>query len=473
MLARIIATLVMTFCLAAGVMASPVEQAIFANQAKSGAEFKAALKKYRVVEDGQEYLVVEDDQVYLNRLGIMVHGWAKEKGFLSEEAATDYKVFAAALVERYGEKVAIDQFTDMAAAAKLVIPAKVAPATQPKQAAVAAASAPTPAPVAVAQVPTPAVKTAPVVAKTDPEVMTRTEFLNSVKDLNKKIEGNSDARVDFYERRISQLAQGLEEKAVAGFKKKAAEALLKNEPALLAKVNERIDAKDKIRGEQISSLGNRVDQFEGRLVDNEQATNGLKKKYEGVATDVTTLGQRQTWQNVAIAIVGLLAILGLVLVAFNWWRIKQGQAKAVVDIGNAKTEAVTAAKEYTDQVNSEVGKKMAGLRANIDKLDERVEVAEGVLYKDPEWELTDEQRTQLFGMVFNLKFDETAEFELVLNEGTVLLVFKDHGDDSISIADINVRPFHKKRVCAKVTEFYHAGKLPEPLKLTPVVKLAA
>jgi len=452
MIKRIITALVITFCLAAGVMASPVEQTIFANQAKSGAEFKAALKKYRVVEDGQEYLVVEDDQVYLKRLGIMVHGWAKEKGFLSEEAATDYKVFAAALVERYGEKVAIDQFTDMAAAAKLVIPAKVAPATQPKQPAVAAASAPTPAPVAVAQVPMTTAK---------PEVALPSNVVTEDK-LNAAIKQHQEATV----LSTDSLAKTFFGVAKRGAKtdeeiKKSVKALSNGNKEVEQKMLTLLAGEANLRKTQLEAVNGHIGRTDGR---------------------VSVLDNKLFWAMVTLAVFAI----GLIGLWFRTSAVKKAAIKAAHEGSQATLTAAQAAieaaasknAEAVAKVNADIGslRTVVGNKAErkeLVKLEERVEVAEGVLYKDPEWELTEEQRKELFYLVFNLETNETAEWELVLNEGTVLIKFVDHGEDLVSIDDVDVRPFHKKKVCVTLTKLYHGGKLPQPFTLTPVVKLAA
>lgn len=434
------------FVIATSALANPVvEQTIYAVTAKEPDRLEAYLRTVSAEEDGQPMPVVEGDEVYLARLATSLHGWAITKGYLAEEAVKNHRLFQQALTERYGEKRNVKELIGLAAQGKFLIPAKVASAAQPKQPAVAAASAPTPAPVAVAQAPAP-------VAKTEPEVLTRKEFLAALKQQEQANVASLDSQAKIMAgiiRRQAEVEKTAKDRET--FYKKALAQI--SDPAEREATKKALASLEAAK-QQVAEIG--------------AAQKVLKGDVTGLTTGVATIGQKQFWQNVAIVGVGLLALLGLAAI---WWRIKKVQAKVAVDIGVAKTDAIMVAKGYTDQVNSTTTKKMAGLRADVDKLDERVEVAEGILYKDPEWRLSEEQRKQLFGAVFALQDGGETECGLELASGVVVLSFKDEGEDFISIVGTDVRPFHKKKVCVVVTRLYHEGKL--PVSAAVPIKLAA
>ena len=328
---KIAAALVMMVSVAAAQAAIPIFDKLAQKMELS--DFRATIKGAGVMEG---------DDILLDRVGEQIFDTFKKE--LNEAAAADQKSIATALVKEFGERMPIGQFHEQAKIKNIYIPDAVLK-TVPVPA-VAAASAPiVPAP-AVAQAPTPAAKSAPV-AKTEPDVMTHTEFLNSVKDLNKKIEGNSDARVDFYERRISQLAQGLEEKAVAGFKLKAAQALLKNEPALLAKVNNLMAAKDvQVKAELSKETEARKAQI--------GAVNDHLSRTDGAVTNISSrVGLIEKYGYGIIAVLVLLIVAGV----FLWFRTSAArkEAKATVDATRSAIKAAeTRAAETVRTVKADV-----------------------------------------------------------------------------------------------------------------------
>lgn len=434
--------------LATSAFANPVvEQTIYAGSAKENADgLKAQLRTLRVEENGEVLPVVEDDLVYLARLGTSLHGWAITKGYLAEEAVKDHRLFQQALVERYGEKKGIEELVSLAADKKFLIPAKVAPATASKSAAVPAASAPiAPAPVAAAQAPAPAVKLAPV-AEASGELATKDFTLEQLRKQRDEIEAQlKENRQVAY--RVAKAATDEQAKQFT------------TKPAMEKFVLEAVKpfVKSPEEQKQVVEAVLVAKEIEGKIATLASADAGHTKSIE-------LLGQHQLKHGYAIGVVGFLALLGL---AATWWRIKNVQSKVAVDIGLAKTKAIEAAEQSTEQQLEALRKvvaKKAG-REELDELKERVGALDDYLGVDSAWAMSLDEKAELQDRLFGLKVDELVLYAIPRSgEVERQLRFIKINEDQVFVEGIDKHavtdPVNITNVARIITKAIHAKRLP-------------
>ncbi len=387
-----------------------------------------SVEEFRVFFQKADLIDLEGN-VRIDDMGRKLHPVFKDK--LHEAAAKDEQSLAKEFVSMYGLTVPLEKLYEQAKVGKIVLPDAVLTAPGTAEPAVAAASAPiAPAtPVAVSEAPAPVAKPLPTAPAAGDDNAIKEQMFAELRKQRAEIEadvkGSRKAAFDAINHAVAEMGkthkvtkQEMERfvtEAVKSFEKDPADQkAIKDAVIKVASVDAKIKALDEVDAAHSASIAR--------------------------------LGGRQLWQNIAIGLVGFLVIVGFAVI---WWRFPTK---------GAMMAAIGSVNKNVDVVKGE----LAG----------RIEVLEGVVYKNPEWELTAEQRKELFGTVFGLVRGGTADVELDLgSRGIITLTFIDEGDDLVRVEHIDGRPFSKKKVCTKVTEFYHGNKLPLPATVS--MKLAA
>lgn len=444
-----------TMCLWALVTQAAVP--MFSVAAQNPDAFASSLKGSKVlIEEGNELPVVDaDGNVIISRLAGHLHPWAKSKGYLTDQASDDPRVFAGAMVQQYGEKIAVTDLAELSKAKKFTIPDAVD----------RNATVPADAPVVTTQV-------APVAPATVPvSNIDREQIAKWVKFA----QGN-DERIRAQAERLAVINGQLSEKS-----------------QLVARLERELQAVKEAGGKSASVTALALKTARDDLTQFQQAMPGMvdgavTKAVKPIGRDVDTLKEdvkgvkdslifkygNLIYLGVAAAVLlsGVAILMGLKRPRAT--RVQEAVTTQPLAINSRELRNLQEMAARAEAAATGATTGMNVLSRQIAKLDERATTLEVKTGLDEAWHLSPAEREAVKVNITSLVAGETSpDVKLSLPGKQVAVSFTGVDDDHVIINGIDVktvRPVKKSNVIAKLNG-YGEDKI-VGIKL-PVVKLAA